>query len=65
MMAEFTHQEQRMNNSLEKILRLIGNVDHTKGNGPNAAIYRGMLLNDIRTIIKTELDGQTQRPDAA
>lgn len=37
---------------LTNILGLIGNVDHSKGNGPNSAKLRGDLLNDIRTIIK-------------
>jgi hypothetical protein len=37
--------------TLETIKMLIGNVDHSKGNGVNSAKMRGELLNDIRDII--------------
>lgn len=36
--------------ALSSILSLIGNVDHSKGHGPNAAAMRGDMLNDIRDI---------------
>jgi hypothetical protein len=36
--------------TLQAIVQLIGNVDHSKGNGGNAAQMRGELLNDIRTM---------------
>ena len=36
--------------ALKSITLLIGNVDHSTGNGANAARMRGQLLNDIRTI---------------
>lgn len=35
----------------KQILALIGNIDHTVGNGPNAAKMRGDLLNSIRSLI--------------
>lgn len=41
--------------AMSAILSLIGNVDHSKGNGPNAAEMRGHLLNDIRTIATVAL----------
>lgn len=37
---------------VKSVLVLIGNVDHSKGNGPNSAKLRGDLLNDIRTILQ-------------
>lgn len=37
-------------NALRDIAGLIGNVDHSKGNGPNSAKLRGDLLNDIRAM---------------
>lgn len=33
------------------VLQLIGNVDHSIGNGPNSAKTRGELLNDVRKIL--------------
>jgi len=33
------------------VLSLIGNVDHSIGNGPKAAKVRGEKLNDIRLIL--------------
>lgn len=41
--------------AMAAILSLTGNVDHSKGNGPNAAEMRGHLLNDIRTIATVAL----------
>lgn len=41
--------------ALANIRAMIGNVDHTKGNGPNSAEYRGGLLNDIRDIVTRAL----------
>ena len=37
------------------ICSLIGNIDHSIGNGPNSAKLRGKLLNDIRDITKEAL----------
>lgn len=42
-------------NIFQQILDLIGNIDHTKGIGPNAARIRGQMLNDIRDIVKQEI----------
>lgn len=36
--------------ALSTIKALIGNVDHSKGHGPNAAEMRGGMLNDIRDL---------------
>lgn len=41
--------------AMAAIVALTGNVDHSKGNGPNAAEMRGHLLNDIRTIATVAL----------
>lgn len=41
--------------AMSAIVSLTGNVDHSKGNGPNAAEMRGHLLNDIRTIATVAL----------
>lgn len=38
-------------NILKTIISLIGNIDHSRGNGPNAAKLRGDMLNSIRDII--------------
>src|SRR4051794_10618464 len=46
--------------TMEFILSLIGNVDHSTGNGENSARMRGELLNDIRAIIKAELRRQPE-----
>jgi hypothetical protein len=43
-------------NTLRSIAELIGNVDHSKGNGGNAAKMRGDLLNDIRTMALAVLE---------
>jgi hypothetical protein len=45
--------------TLQAIVSLIGNVDHSKGNGASAARLRGELLNDIRTIAKAEIARST------
>jgi hypothetical protein len=37
---------------LRTISALIGNVDHSQGNGSKSAKMRGDLLNDIRAIIE-------------
>jgi hypothetical protein len=42
--------------TLKTIVGLIGNVDHSKGNGGNAAKMRGDLLNDIRAMALTVLE---------
>lgn len=39
------------------ILSLVGNVDHTRGNGPNSALSRGELLNAIRDLANATLKG--------
>ena len=39
--------------NIDAVLGLIGNVDHSTGNGENAAKMRGDLLNDIRSILKS------------
>lgn len=36
--------------ALATIRAMIGNVDHSKGHGPNAAAMRGDMLNDIRAL---------------
>lgn len=38
------------------ILFMIGNIDHSIGNGEHSAKLRGDLLNDIRTLLKSALD---------
>ena len=43
----------RLLHTLQGILWLIGNVDHSKGNGPNSARQRGDMLNSIRDIART------------
>lgn len=35
---------------LKTISGMLGNVDHSQGNGPNAAKMRGQLLNDFRSM---------------
>lgn len=42
--------------AVKTICQLLGNVDHSKGNGANSAKMRGELLNDIRTIAQTVLE---------
>ena len=37
--------------NVKDVLGLIGNVDHSIGNGTNAAKLRGEMLNDIRTLL--------------
>lgn len=41
--------------ALEDITVVIGNVDHSKGHGENAARMRGDMLNSIRDIAQTAL----------
>lgn len=43
-------------NMLREIAGLIGNVDHSTGNGVNAAKMRGDLLNDIRAMALAVLE---------
>lgn len=43
-------------NALREIAGLIGNVDHSIGNGGNAAKMRGELLNDIRAMTMVALE---------
>jgi hypothetical protein len=43
-------------NTLKSIAQLIGNVDHSRGNGSNAANMRGELLNDIRRMALAALE---------
>jgi hypothetical protein len=43
-------------NTLRSIAELIGNVDHSRGNGGNSAKMRGELLNDIRTMALAVLE---------
>lgn len=40
----------KLETTLKCVVGLIGNVDHSKGNGANSAKMRGDLLNDLRTI---------------
>jgi hypothetical protein len=49
-------------NTLRSIAELIGNVDHSKGNGGNAAKMRGELLNDIRTMALAVLEPAATSP---
>lgn len=41
--------------TLANIRAIIGNVDHSKGHGPNAAEMRGGMLNDIRDLCEKAL----------
>lgn len=50
-----------MTDALACIISLIGNVDHSKGNGPNSALMRGELLNDIRDIAKAAIANATDQ----
>jgi hypothetical protein len=43
--------EEKIFGRVKDVLGLIGNVDHSIGNGSNAAKLRGEMLNDIRTIL--------------
>jgi len=43
-------------NTLFAIRGVIGNVDHSKGNGENSAKLRGYMLNDIRTLMNATLN---------
>jgi hypothetical protein len=45
----------RLETRVQAVLGLIGNVDHSQGNGANAAKMRGELLNDIRGILTEAL----------
>lgn len=56
-------------NALRTILSLLGNIDHSVGNGPNSAKMRGDKLNDIRLIAQegitlTEQAGEDAASDA-
>jgi len=51
---EYAAEFVRRWNAISTIKGILGNVDHSKGNGANAAKYRGNLLNDIRKIVKAE-----------
>lgn len=46
-------QLKKYRNCLDQINLLIGNVDHSKGNGSKSAKMRGQLLNDIRDMINS------------
>lgn len=46
---EKTHE---LLSTVEWVIQFIGNVDHSIGNGPNAAKLRGDKLNDIREVLK-------------
>lgn len=54
-LAELIINRRDLRNTLADIKTLIGNVDHTKGNGTNAAKLRGQMLNDIRLIATATL----------
>lgn len=41
--------------ALNAITALIGNVDHSTGNGANSAKMRGEMLNDIREVARAVL----------
>jgi hypothetical protein len=50
--------------TLKVIAGLIGNVDHSKGNGANSAKLRGDLLNHIRTMALDVLaHAHAERPE--
>lgn len=62
--ATGSHAEKRdPQSALQVILMLLGNVDHSIGNGPYSAKMRGDLLNDIRDICNEALN-QTERTQA-
>lgn len=46
---------ERMRRTLGTIHAVIGNADHSKGHGPNAAEMRGNMLNDIRECARAAL----------
>jgi hypothetical protein len=52
-------RNQTLVKALDSIVGLIGNIDHAKGHGDNAARMRGELLNDIRTIAATAVSDAT------
>lgn len=45
-------ENRQWKNITDNILGLIGNIDHSKGNGPRAAKMRGDMLNDIRKALR-------------
>ena len=51
MADEVVTKNDVLKSAVDGVLSLIGNVDHSTGNGPNSAKMRGELLNDIRTIL--------------
>jgi len=52
-------------NAIRSILGLIGNVDHSRGNGANSAKMRGGMLNDIRAIALESLGKAETAPVGA
>lgn len=52
-----------MHEALVGIIGLIGNVDHAKGNGPNSALMRGEMLNDIRAWAVASLAKSSPTPE--
>ncbi len=56
---------QKRQDALTSILGLLGNVDHSIGNGANSAKYRGDLLNSIRAIAKEATAAvETAKPES-
>lgn len=49
-------QNDQLISAFQFILALIGNVDHTKGNGENLALMRGEMLGDIRAISNAAIE---------
>lgn len=50
-------ENDRLRAALKSIAGFLGNVDHSRGNGPNSAKARGDMLNGIRDIAKQALEG--------
>jgi len=51
--AAFARRVCESENCMAGILGMLGNVDHSIGNGVQAAKLRGDMLNDIRSLIRS------------
>jgi len=56
---ELDDQVEELRATLAAIVSLIGNVDHAKSDGPNSAMMRGQMLNDIRDMASSTLSGES------
>jgi hypothetical protein len=53
--ASLEEENKRLERHVLLAMGMLGNVDHSQGNGPNAAKMGGEMLNDIRDILRAAL----------